>query len=132
MSLAGWWWIAGLAALVGLALGWALGRRRAGDELAVRAERAEQQLREESARSAARLAAIEQQARRDIAAVQDEMLARLDRLKADHRAETEKLTGHLTEAYDELDRLRVRAAASPQQPPDTGQGFPATMPLGDL
>ena len=54
----------------------------------------------------------------------------IDRLQADHRAESEKLAAHLTEAYDELDRLRLRN--TPAHAPDTGQGFPATMPLGDL
>jgi phosphoribosylglycinamide formyltransferase 2 len=131
MGLIGWIVVAVLAAAAGAAVGWTLAARRTGAGLLARAEAAEQQLKEEAARAASRLAAQEAQARKDIAAVQDEMLARLDRLKADHRAETEKLSGHLTEAYDELDRLRLRAAAAPQ-PPDTGQGFPATMPLGDL
>jgi sigma54-dependent transcription regulator len=131
MGLIGWIVVAVLAAAAGAAVGWTLAARRTGAGLLARAEAAEQQLKEEAARPASRLAAQEAQARKDIAAVQDEMLARLDRLKADHRAETEKLSGHLTEAYDELDRLRLRAAAAPQ-PPDTGQGFPATMPLGDL
>lgn len=126
MSLA----IAALAAVVGVVLGRLLGGRRGVAELEGRAERAEQALKEESGRAAARLAAAEAQARRDVAAVQDEMLARIERLKADHRAESEKLAAHLTEAYDELDRLRHRSA--PGQPNDTGQGFPATMPLGDL
>lgn len=131
MSLTAWILVAGLAAAAAAAIGGMLAARRTRGELLARAERAEQQLKEEVARAAARLAAQEAQARKDVAAVQDEMLARLDRLKTDHRAETEKLAGHLTEAYDELDRLRLRASASPQ-PPDTGQGFPATMPLGDL
>lgn len=131
MSLGMWITVALLAAAAGAALGWRLAARRHGAELLARAERAEHQLKEEAARAAARLTGLEAQARKDVAAVQEEMLARLERLKADHRAETEKLAGHLTEAYDELDRLRLRTA-SPAQPPDTGQGFPATMPLGDL
>lgn len=118
------------AAIVAALLGWRLGARRGAADLQARAERAEQALKDETARAAARLAAAEAQARRDVAAVQDEMLSRIERLQADHRAEGEKLARHLTEAYDELDRLRHRSA--PRGLPDTGQGFPATMPLGDL
>ena len=123
--------LAGLAALMAGGLGWALGARRGRAAQIARAERAGQALKEESSREAAKLAAAEAQARRDVSAVQAEMLARIERLQAEHRAETEKLAAHLTEAYDELDRLRVRGAATGQAP-DTGQGFPATMPLGDL
>ena len=58
---------------------------------------------------------------------------RVERLAAEHRAETEKLAKHLGDAYDELDKLRVKATAAAGQPhTDTGYGFPATMPLGDL
>lgn len=131
MSQALWIVIAALAAaVVGFLLGRQSAGKRAGGELLARAERAEQQLKEETARAAARAAAQEAQARKDVAAVQDEMLARIERVQADQRVETEKLARHLTEAYDELDRLRL--AANKRQPPDTGQGFPATMPLGDL
>lgn len=131
MGHALWMVIAVLAGLAGFFFGRQLGGRRGQGELQARAERAEQALKEEIARATARAATQEAQARKDVTAVQDEMLARIERLQADQRIETEKLARHLTEAYDELDRLRLRAAG-PQQPPDTGQGFPATMPLGDL
>lgn len=123
--------VAGLAALFAAGAGWALGARRGGAVLRARVERAELALKDESSGAAAKLAAAEAQARRGVAAVQAEMLARIERLQAEHRAESEKLAAHLTEAYDELDRLRVRGGSA-GQPPDTGQGFPATMPLGDL
>lgn len=132
------WWLgvallALLALLCGVALGWRLRARRGLAELVARADAAQRQLKEESARMGERLAAAEVRAAKDVAAVQAEMLARIDRLSADHRAETEKLARHLSEAYDELDKLRVRvAAAGDHRPPDTGQGFPATMPMGDL
>lgn len=130
MSLAVSLAMAALAAAAAAVLGWVLGGRRGVAQLEARVERAEQALKEEAGRASAKLAAVEVQARRDVAAVQDEMLARIERLQADHRAESEKLAAHLTEAYDELDRLRHRSV--PAQPGDTGQGFPATMPLGDL
>jgi len=133
MSQPLWIAIAVLALLAGIAVGWQSRGRRGQAALAERAETAERALQEESARARSRIAAVEAKAQKDVAAVQAEMLARIDRLSADHRAETEKLSRHLTEAYDELDKLRVRvSAAGPHQPPDTGQGFPATLPMPDL
>lgn len=133
MSQPLWMVIAVLALLAGVVFGWQLRGRRGRAARAARLESAERQLKEEAARAKARLASLEAKAEKDVAAVQAEMLARIDRLTADQRAETEKLTRHLTEAYDELDKLRVRiAAAGPHRPPDTGQGFPATLPMPDL
>lgn len=125
--------IAAVAAIAGAALGAMLARGRGGGAMADRLERAEAALREEAARAKAAAEAAESRAKRDVAALQAEMATRIERLGADHRAEQEKLARHLTEAYDELDKLRLRggAAGSPRGP-DTGQGFPATMPLGDL
>lgn len=125
--------MAATAAVAGAAVGAWWARRAAGGDLAERLARAESAVREESARAQAAIAAVEARAKRDVAALQAEMATRLDRLGTEHRAEQEKLARHLTEAYDELDKLRVRdgAAGSPRGP-DTGHGFPATMPLGDL
>lgn len=125
--------IAALSLLAGVAIGWLLARSRGSADLAERAERAERALKEESMRAQSALAAAQESAKRDVAALQAEMASRIERLNAEHRAESEKLARHLTEAYDELDKLRVRAdAAKGRTPPDTGQGFPPTMPLGDL
>jgi len=133
MSQSLWTGVAVLALLVGLSIGWQLGSGRVRAQWRLRVESAQRQLKEEYERLGARLAAVEARAQQEVAAVQAEMLSRIERLGQDHRAETETLTRHLTDAYDELDRLRVRlAAAGPPQPPDTGQGFAATMPLGDL
>jgi hypothetical protein len=125
--------VAAVAAIVGAAVGAMLTRGKGAGDAAVRLERAELALREEASRAQAAAAAAESRARRDVTALQAEMASRIERLGAEHRAEQEKLARHLTEAYDELDKLRVRggAAGSPRGP-DTGQGFPATMPLGDL
>ena len=125
-------WIA-IAALAGLAIGWIVGRAAVKPGDPTRSERAERELKDETARGQERLAAAEKQAQQQVAAVQAEMASRIERLKAEHRAETEKLSRHLTEVYDELDKMRVRVSAGgPRQGPDTGQGFPATMPMGDL
>ena len=125
--------IAGAAAIVGAAVGAMLARGKGAGDVAVRLERAEAALREEASRAQAAAAAAESRARRDVTSLQAEMASRIERLGAEHRAEQEKLARHLTEAYDELDKLRVRGgAAGSTRGPDTGQGFPATMPLGDL
>ena len=125
--------MAAIAAVAGAAAGVWWARRSGAADLHARLERAEAAVKEASARAQSAAAAAEAQARRDVAALQAEMAARIERLGAEHRAEQEGLARHLTEAYDELDKLRVRssAAGSPRGP-DTGQGFPATMPLGDL
>jgi uncharacterized membrane-anchored protein YhcB (DUF1043 family) len=133
MNATTWSGIASLALLLGVAIGWVMARSRGGAELAERAEKAERALKEEMARAQSTLAAAEAQARRDVAALQAEMASRLERLSTEHRSETEKLARHLGDAYDELDKLRVKAGAAAGQPhTDTGHGFPATMPLGDL
>ena len=122
---------AGLAA--GVVIGWMLARTRGMAALGQRAEHAEQALREERSRAQAAVAAAESAAKRDVAAMQAEMATRIERLNAEHRAETEKLARHLTEAYDELDGLRAKAdAAKHQQPGDTAHGFAATLPLSQL
>lgn len=125
--------LAGAGLAVGLALGWALARPRGTATHAVRAERAEQALKDEGARAQAALAAVEARAKRDVTALQAEMASRIEKLNAEHRAESEKLARHLTEAYDELDSLRAKAeAAKGIRPGDTGYGFAKTLPLGDL
>ena len=126
-------WGAAAAGLVaGAALGWVLARKSGQAGLKERAERAERALQEESARARAAVAAAQAEARRDIAAMQAELTSRVERLKSEQRTETEKLARHLTQAYDELDSLRAKAEARSQRPGDTGHGFAATLPLGDL
>jgi len=123
----------GLALLVGGAVGAWLGRRGVLRELAVRTRRAEKDLQEQQSRAAESLRAVQAKAAKDLEQARALAKAGGDGASAAQRAEIEKLTRHLTEAYDELDKLRVRAAAAGQpQVPDTGQGFAATMPLGDL
>lgn len=130
IALAAGWGAAGLA--VGAAVGWILARSGGGAQEA-RALRAEQMLRDEAAKAQAAIAAAESRAKREIAALQAEMDRRLDALGAEHRAESEKLARHLTEAYDELDGLRAKVeAARNLKPGDTGHGFAATLPLSDL
>jgi hypothetical protein len=128
-----WIGLAAIALMLGVAIGWALARSRSAAEQLARAEKAERALKEEAARAQAAIAAAAAQASRDVAALQAEMAGRVERLTAEHRAETEKLAKHLGDAYDELDKLRVKVSAAAGQPhTDTGYGFPATMPLGDL
>jgi uncharacterized protein YlxW (UPF0749 family) len=123
---------AAVALGLGLVIGWAIARGRAG-AMAERAERAERAAKDEAARAQAAVAAAQAQAKRDVATLQTEMASRIERLGAEHRAEQEKLARHLTEAYDELEKLRLQSgSAGASRGPDTGQGFPATMPMGDL
>jgi hypothetical protein len=125
--------VAAVAAIVGAAVGAMLTRGKGANDASARLERAEAALRDETARAQAAAAAAESRATRDVTALQAEMASRIERLGAEHRAEQEKLARHLTEVYDELDKLRLRGgAAGSARGPDTGQGFPATMPLGDL
>ena len=128
-------WIAttGFALLVGAAVGAWFGRRGLLRELAALARRAEKELQEQQSRAAGSLRAVQAKAAKDLEDARALAKTGGDTASAAQRAEIEKLTRHLTEAYDELDRLRVRVAAAGQpQVPDTGQGFAATMPLGDL
>ncbi len=128
-----WIGLAAIALMLGVAIGWGMGRSRGAAEQLARAEKAERALKDEAARAQSAIAAAAAQASRDVAALQAEMTSRVERLAAEHRAETEKLAKHLGDAYDELDKLRVKATAAAGQPhTDTGYGFPATMPLGDL
>lgn len=128
-----WIGIAAMALMLGVAIGWVLARSRGGGELLARAEKAELALKAETARADSAIASAEATARRNVAALQAELASRVERLNTEHRAETEKLAKHLGDAYDELDKLRVRSTAAAGQPhTDTGHGFPATMPLGDL
>ncbi len=133
MNVTLWIGLTAIALMLGVAIGWGLARSRGANESLARAEKAERALKEETARAQSAIAAAAAQANRDVAALQVEMASRLERLTADHRAETEKLAKHLGDAYDELDKLRVKVTAAAGQPhTDTGHGFPATMPLGDL
>lgn len=133
MMQALWLGIAVLALLAGIGIGWRLGARPTLPGTPARNDSAERLLQDELTRANARMAVIEAQAQNNVAAVRADLQARIDRLTADHRAELEKLSRHLADTYDELDKLRVRlAAAGEHRPPDTGQGFPATMPMQDL
>ena len=128
-----WIVISLLALAAGIGVGVWAGRRGAERALAERERRAAKEAQEQQARLADSQRAWQAKAAKDL----DDALARAkaetEAAAAAQRAELEKLTRHLTEAYDELDRLRVRVSASgAPQPPDTGQGFAATMPLGDL
>lgn len=123
--------ISALALAIGAVLGWVLGNSRVSAGLNARAEKAERALKEESARAQAAIAAAQAAAKRDVAAMQAELASRVERLTSDHRAEQDKLARHLTDAYDELDKLRSTASAR-QSAPDTGRDFPATLPMGDL
>ncbi len=128
-----WIAIAAVALLIGVGLGWAMARSRGFAESTARAEKAERALKEEVGRAQSAIASAEAHARRDVAALQAALASRVERLNTEHRAETEKLAKHLGEAYDELDKLRVKVTAAAGQPhTDTGYGFPATVPLGDL
>jgi predicted RNase H-like nuclease (RuvC/YqgF family) len=112
-------------------LGFWLGRRSAGQDGAERLERAQRELQAHQARAADSARALQAKAAKDLQEARAGWETTAATFAEAQRAEIEKLTRHLTEAYDELDRLRTAAARTPQ-PPDTGQGFAATMPLGDL
>lgn len=120
-----------LALLAGGGLGWWLGRRGAGRGLAQRLARAERELLAQQTRAAEAARALQAKAAQDLQDARKAWETESAHATAAQRAELEKLTHHLTDAYDELDRLRTAAARKPN-PPDTGQGFAATMPLGDL
>lgn len=133
MTVPTWIAMTGLALLLGAAVGAWLGRRGPLRDLAARARRADKELQEQQARAAECLRAAQAKAAKDIEDARARAQVGGNAAAAAQRAEIEKLTRHLTEAYDELDKLRLRAAATRQpQVPDTGQGFAATMPLGDL
>jgi uncharacterized protein HemX len=126
-----WIVISLLALVVGLGLGVWTGRRGPQRRLAERERRAAKEAQEQQARLADSQRAWLAKSAKDLDEARARWAAEADAASAAQRTEFEKLTRHLTEAYDELDRLRVKAAG-PAQPPDTGQGFAATMPLGDL
>lgn len=124
-------WFAACAALAaGLVLGFWLARRGHGAMHARLAE-AERELAAQSARAADAARAQQAKAAKDLQDATAALQARAAQATAAHRAEIERLTLHLSQACDEVDRLRAAAARQPGAP-DTGQGFPATMPLGDL
>lgn len=116
-----------LTLAAGAGVGLWFGRRSA----AAGRVRAERDVQAQQARAAETLRAAQAKAAKDLhdarAAWQAEAIAAGEQ----QRAEITKLTRHLTEAYDELDRLRADAARR-RPASDTGQGFAATLPLGDL
>jgi hypothetical protein len=126
-------WIATtvLALLAGAGVGAWLGRLAGARALVSRARHAERELQNQQSRAADHLRAVQAKAAKDLDDVRSRWKAQADARSTAQRAELDKLRQHLTEAYDELDRLRV-GAASRRVPPDTGHGFAATMPLGDL
>jgi hypothetical protein len=119
-----------LALAAGGGLGFWFGRRNA-DDLTQRLQRAEKDAQAQQARAAEAARALQNRAALELQEARASWQAAQVQASAAQRAELEKLTRHLADAYDELDRLRVIAARAPG-PPDTGQGFAATMPLGDL
>jgi hypothetical protein len=124
-------WIATtlLALLAGGGVGVWFGRRGPVRALEEQTRQAQKDLQDQQARAADSLRAVQAKAAKDLEDARVRWQAEAAVATAAQRAETEKLTRHLSEACDELDRLR---AAGPAQAPDTGQGFAATMPLGDL
>ena len=126
-----WIVIALLAGAAGAGVGVWFGGRAPRNALAEHQRRAAKELQEQQARAAEALKAAQAKAAKDIEEARAQARAGGDAAGAAQRAELEKLTRHLTEAYDELDSLRAKVAASGKTP-DPGQGFAATMPLGDL
>lgn len=124
-------WIAAIVALAaGVALGFWLARRGQGS-LGERLAKVERELAAQQARAAEVAQAQQAKAARELQAATAALEAKAAKAAAAHQAELERLTLHLSQACDEVDRLRAAAARQPGAP-DTGQGFPATMPLGDL
>lgn len=119
-----------LALVAGVGVGFWFGRRGA-ERALTQQQRAEQELQAQQTRAAEATRALQAKAARELQEARAAWQAGQAEATAAQRAELEKLTRHLADAYDELDRLRVIAARAPG-PPDTSQGFPATMPLGDL
>jgi Skp family chaperone for outer membrane proteins len=126
-----WMYLTPLAAIAGAVVGaaYAAGRSRAAASQQL--EAANRQMAEGVARAREQIAESQQRAQAELAAARAEWQSRLDAAVAAQRAEADKLKLHLTDAFDELERLR-HASRTPGQGPDTGQGFPATMPLQDL
>jgi hypothetical protein len=126
-------WIAttALALLAGAGVGAWFGRAAGTRSLAARVRDAERELQSQQLRAAEQLRAAHAKAAKDLDDVRAQWKAQGDTRSAAQRAELDKLRQHLSEACDELDRLRASAAAG-RPVPDTGHGFAATMPLGDL
>lgn len=119
-----WMYLIPVAALVGAGAGMWLARGRAGAMPPAVAD--------ELARAREQIVQAQQQAQADIAVLQRELQSRFDAALATHREESARLKKHLTEAFDEIEQLRHQARGAAPNPPDTGQGFAATMPLGDV
>jgi len=117
--------------LAGAGAGAWFGRAAGTRSLAARVRHAERELADHQLRAAETLRAAQAKAAKDLEDVRSQWKAQGDTRSAAQRAELDKLRQHLSEAYDELDRLRAGAAAA-RPVPDTGQGFAATMPLSDL
>jgi septal ring factor EnvC (AmiA/AmiB activator) len=126
-------WIATtvLALLAGAGVGAWFGRLAGARALAERVRDAERESQNQQSRAADHLRAVQAKAAKDLDDVRSQWKAQADTRTAAQRAELDKLRQHLSEACDELDRLRA-SAASARPGADTGHGFAATMPLGDL
>lgn len=124
-------WIAAIVALVaGIGIGGWLGRRGQ-HALRERLAQAERELAAQQARAAEAARALQAKAAKDLQDARAAWEVHSARGAAEHHAEIERLTLHLSQACDEVDRLRA-AAARRAGGPDTGQGFAATLPLGDV
>lgn len=122
--------VATVGAVAGGALGSWLGRRGVAPTRQ-RLQQVEQELLAQQGRAAEAARTMRAQINREVQQARAAWQAEQAAATAAQRAEVDKLTRHLSDACDELDRLRAAAARAPS-PPDTGQGFAATMPLGDL
>jgi chromosome segregation ATPase len=130
-------WIALIVVALGtgLAIGLWIGARAARQTLADKLRAFEKDLVDQRARAAQESSALQAQAAREVEFARSQIQRQLEAARTEHRAETEQLARHLTEAYDELDKLRnqlltaTRTGASHKPEPD--QGFAATMPMQD-
>ncbi len=120
-----------VALLAGLALGVWAGGRVARQALLDKLRGAEKDLADLRAMAGQEAAGLRMQAVREVEQARLQGQRQLDVAHNAHRVETEKLARHLTEACDELEKLRRQVAAGSGEAADTQHGFPATMPMSD-